>query len=736
MQHRRRLPLRAALALAALVPLAAPARSLPLGGDEFYRAYYLEHEAHDVEGALALYGRVAADASASREQREAAERAAKGLAEDLAASDLARLMPADTILYAELSRPGEQIEGLLRQLGLLNESGAVSERFGVSPALIEGLLGLRGAALAITAIDPNGGPPHGVFVAHPGELTALRGLVETALAAQCPRAEAVAGFPTFRTPDGSLVSLGERVIIAGNDPRALEGVLRRLKGEKSASLADDAQLAPALEGRRDDLLHLCLNAAPVRPMVEGMLRQQAAHDPQAAMALQLLDPASVVALAGRLAVGKERLALELSLHLDEEHENLVFDLLRMPAIGERTLALVPQGAAFFLAAALNEPAPRAAQPVAQKAERIAVSWMDFGREFFGNLVDLAIFALPPAEGASSGARVPDVAAVLRSNDVARSHALWKLVLGLASESAVHRGIEPEAAEIGGVHAEVYSMGEVPVFVAQTDGALVFGVSRGALERTFAALRAERSVASDPAFARPLERIDRTSTMVALVHPGRCAEIAKAFVPPRELNELAPVFALFGDLVVGLALEHGDAHLALRARIENLPDVSGFVTQAIAAQREHGGAVVGRSATRVPAPAPPGADARRRFDQSACERHDRAGALAVAHELVASLAGDPNALNDFAWSLLTEDRYRGEYDELALHVSEVSNQMSGQRNWYYLDTLALAAFRNGDAERAVDLEAKALELAGDSAGSSAVAEALRGYREALKERSGR
>ena len=40
----------------------------------------------------------------------------------LAASEFSKLVPAETILFAELDRPGEQVELLLEQLGLLGEA--------------------------------------------------------------------------------------------------------------------------------------------------------------------------------------------------------------------------------------------------------------------------------------------------------------------------------------------------------------------------------------------------------------------------------------------------------------------------------------------------------------------------------------------------------------------------------------------------------------------------------------
>jgi tetratricopeptide (TPR) repeat protein len=186
------------------------------------------------------------------------------------------------------------------------------------------------------------------------------------------------------------------------------------------------------------------------------------------------------------------------------------------------------------------------------------------------------------------------------------------------------------------------------------------------------------------------------------------------------------------MVISLATEHSDTHAALRARVENLPDVSGFVNEMMARQK---GMAPGRTVhalDAVPAPKPAtvaSGDLQARFDELA-GRGDRAAALQCGQELLRAHADDARALNNFAWALLTEPRYGQQYDELALEVSKRSNEVSGHDNWYYLDTLALACFRTGHARKAVELEERALERAAGSSGADDVRAALERYRAAL------
>ena len=105
--------------------------------------------------------------------------------------------------------------------------------------------------------------------------------------------------------------------------------------------------------------------------------------------------------------------------------------------------------------------------------------------------------------------------------------------------------------------------------------------------------------------------------------------------------------------------------------------------------------------------------RGRFDAFA-EGGEIDAARAFGAEILRSAARDPRFLNNLAWALLTEKRYGGAFDALALELSRASNEETGNGVWQYLDTLALASFRSGDVKAAVELEERAIRLAKEDA----------------------
>ena len=153
-------------------------------------------------------------------------------------------------------------------------------------------------------------------------------------------------------------------------------------------------------------------------------------------------------------------------------------------------------------------------------------------------------------------------------------------------------------------------------------------------------------------------------------------------------------------------------------VTGLPDVGPLVSRLIEEEGGFGGHV------------DRGDQLWRAFERIAVDEGNRDAAMALAGELYDEYEGDAQQLNNAAWALLTEDRFGGRFDELALKMSRRSNELSDHDNWAYVDTLALALFKTGEAEAAVKMEKKALALCGDGPGRDDVEQALARFEAAL------
>ncbi|MEM8709558.1 MAG: hypothetical protein AAGG01_01285 [Planctomycetota bacterium] len=737
LRPRRFTPASAALPLTLALLSSTPAIAGPRqsGGDDFYRAYYLEHERGDFAAAVKLYEEAAKSGRLSAAQRAEIEAHLAACREELATLDLAALVPADTIVYAELNDPGAQLGALLSQLGLLQNGDRVGQ-IGISPRLVDGILGLKGAAIAITNIDPTAGMPGGVAVLHPGDMDAVRGLIETALPAGGQVVDPIGGYATYLIEGMVHVTMGERLILASTERGLIEDVLRRVHGDRSDSLAANEEIEATLHGHGDNLLFFCANAEPVMPLLEGALGAAAGQSQEAAMAIQLLDPESLRTVSGSVGVHDDGLALDIGLALDDSHQNVAFNLLRMPHVSETTFDLVPNGVAAFLATSLNQSNP-GGTGVTDAQGRPVVSIMDLGREVFGNLVDVALFTLPSMGEGPGGMPMPDAALAMSVNDPERSLAIWRLALGMAQGATGKGGnMAPRREKAGAGTVERFRVEGVEVYLYGEGNRVVLSPSMRAIE----AVASGKSVRHDEFFAGLAAEGSSDHTSVLGVSVGRLAQIASQVMPERELREMRPVLELLESTSVIAKTRHSDTELRWNARVTGLPNVGPLVEQFVRAEL-HGGSPYRRGqplrTASVAAVEERGADADHWLatgevqaashtapESAAAALSTRAtfdallegGNLAAARALIPVLAseagGDPKSQNDLVWFLVSGEHGKALADSL-LPIIEGAASATNHEDWYVLDTLAHVQFESGNVRSAIETESKALKIAKDA-----------------------
>ncbi len=713
--------------LAVVASTGKPVEAEPIDA-RLYEAFYLEKSQQDWAAAAKLYEAVASDRRADRGARTEAKARLAACREELATADFARLMPPDTLVYIELNQPGKQVLRLLGQLGLLADAQrAIAEggrQIAVSPELITEVLGIRGAALAVTGFDPQHGDPNGVIVLHPGDVDIVRGLIETALPVGGTAVEPIGGNPTFKVQGEVFVTLTSRLVIASDERAQIEGVVSRLTGKTKKSLASSAAAAEALANRKDSLVSFFVNVQPLMPMLRAQMASHGDDAKELAMAELLLDLDSLQSLAGGLGVGDDGLFFNIGVGLDEDHHNLVYNLLRTPAINPETLKCVPEGVAAVFVAAVNSADSQYRSGPAGEAN--VVTAFDFGRELFANVTSVALFALPP-EGKQSrnGPPIPDVALAITVNDPDKSEALWTTILGVAGMAAGAPAVEGEPIQLGGATVSRFNLPDgVRVYFTTAGNDLLIAATPSAMERAVLAKRKGRNILGDEGFAAALASLTKSSTKGLFLHAGRCAQIAKRFMPERELREAGPVFELLTETVASLVIDHSKNAFRVSASVNGIPEVGGLISKIVtreiegdhgrarharATQHEEREATESETKTRLDEGAPSADLLRKKFMLLAAAGGEREAALKIAKAWYERSSSDATQLNRFAWALLTEDKFDGAFNGIALKFSERSNELTKHKDWRFLDTLAVAKFKTGDAPAAIALELKAIEL---------------------------
>lgn len=564
---------------------------------ELHRAYYLEHETRDYAAARTIYERLAADPGDAG-LRSRAVRGAARCRDGLAAENFASLMPPDVLGYVELHRPLGLVSELARMVGLgTNDMSAalaarpdadgaapfsLPSRIAISPALLGVLDSLGGAAVGITGIDRHG-EPRGILVLHHGDAALLRGVLETAMQF-APTAKKIAGLPTFRVENKAVGVLTDALCIVGTSRALVADAVERLEGRAAESLASRTDLRELYARRGAATLFAFADA----PHILKMVRENHSSESERREFAQINAIADLEHLrwaAFSLGANQGRLGLELTVRLDEQHHNLIYNLIRTSPMSRATLAYVPANAAAVFGLGMNPPrgapADRAAAAAALPA--VVTGW-DIGREIFGNLQEVSVFVMPGGGvkvGAARGKHretIPDVAIVLASNDAAHSQALWDGLLSLPAKLMGHDLPEPQEVTIGSATGRAYALPDIgKLYVVQQENCLLAGPSKAAIRAALDAARSGKSVASDAAMKPVLAQLPDATTAMLIAHGGRSA--AMAGQRQDGLSQRAPFNIAAEALdrtVLSAAIGESATEFSIRIGVTGLPDVNGLV----------------------------------------------------------------------------------------------------------------------------------------------------------------
>ncbi len=587
----------AVTALSLIVSIgAAPLRSAAQSGNQpdLYKAYFLEKETKDYSAARKLYEKVIA-ARVNDEVAASAKAGADRCRDQVAAQNFAMLMPPDAMAYIEITRPGQIIEKLADMLGLTTKdmqkvlgnrpskaSSApfhIPEQVVISPSIFEVLNGFGGAAVAITNFDPgHDGPPSGVLVAHHGDATLLKGLLETFFQFS-PTAEKIGGMPTFavQAPDVGEITgvLTQSLFIVGTGRDLVEGVVHRLVASDTASLGSREDLSEVLTQRTGSTIFAFCDLAAVLKKARGAMSEDDAREFKVANAVADLDHLRWATYS--MGIHEGALTSQLAVRFADDHQSLVYNLLRLPPMTRQCLSRVPPDAAAIFGMGLNPAwAQAAADAAGRKTDKLTVTGFDIGREFFGNIREVCAFVVPGsmAEGSEGSSKIPNVGILLAVNDVNRSKALWNQLLSIPGLVGGNEPIAPKSLQVGSTDAMAYSIPDFgKVYLAEFDGGIAIGLTKTALKSAVQAGNKDHNILNDPVLGKVIEEMPTDSSIMAVAHIGRLAKVAAGSGDMGMAMAAGPAAELCANTVAWFGIGQSPTQLTLRTSISGLPNVN-------------------------------------------------------------------------------------------------------------------------------------------------------------------
>ena len=560
-----------------LMPRAVQSQDTSPAEAAFAQAYFRHTHEHDAAGAIAGYEKVAADAGAPEALRAEARSRLAGLKEDQAAADFAHLMPPKVMGYAELVDPGEHIGRVLAMMGLvgdatktdkpsgpaipLGEGLSLPADFAVSPALATELKKLRGAAAAVTSLVSHG-RPGGLLVIHPGDCDLVRGAIETAVQL-LPQGEPVEGFKTYQLRDIGWVALTRRLVLLSDTREEIVAAVGRLANPQAECLASRADFKRARADAAGALMFAFIDGRQVSEFLGPRLKREAPP------LVALLDLDHLESIAVSLSTTENAIQVRARMNLMEGHRNVAYALIRTAPMTKRSLSQVPKGAAGVVVLGLNPPGPAAAPAPGEKP--LPPSLMDIGRELFGNIDEIAVFALPAAKPAKSAGGLPEIGVALAVKDPAKSEALWNQILSLVTLFGPRTTAPPSDVTIEGAAGHLYHLQKMPpiAVVRSGENGLAIG-TEAAVAASIRAARTGQSIATDPAFAGLLGQLTPTTSKAVLVDAGRALQLAGSLSKGRQAEELDALAQILKDLKVSVVTDEAPNQLTIRADVTGLP----------------------------------------------------------------------------------------------------------------------------------------------------------------------
>ncbi len=542
----------------------------------FHQGYYLQHHELDTAGALALYEQALA-ANPDADIIDHIRQQMLAIKADVAASDFARLMPADSLAYFEITDPAEHLEQLLALVGVagdsqpsrtvttipLDDGFVLPSNFKVDPDVLSCFKSAKGLGIAVTGMNQRGEPKF-LLALHPGRGNPIRGLLKTALQV-VPKTETAGGYPTYCHQDKIWLVETPTLILVSPHKQLVDAAIRRMT-EPQGSLASLASFQSAREARQDSFAFAFVDGSNTIKAVSAHLHGDA-NIPRV-----LLDLDHVTRATAALGTTESGIEAEISVAFDDDHHSLAYNLIRTAPVSGATLNLVPNDALFVATLGINPTMPAAA---AGEAPRNGFSMLDLGRELFANIEEVSLFAIPQLTDGNNP--IPEFGLIVASSNPQQSENLWRQLLSLPSRLDPRPESQATEITIHGQTAWRYRFAEKDApevtLTRLSERAMIVGTAK----TVDSMLAAKPAAEARGAFAGRLKQLPDHVSKAAFVNMGQALKLAGQVAPPSEREQLLRISELCRDTRLTLTSDEAPAAWSISINAVGIPKVRDVVT---------------------------------------------------------------------------------------------------------------------------------------------------------------
>ncbi|MFT5303282.1 MAG: hypothetical protein ACI814_004101 [Mariniblastus sp.] len=541
---------------------------------EFYRGYFLQHEANDFSSAEKAYRR-AIQLKPTADVRSSIDAAMAIVLEENVSSNFAGLMPADSLAFLEISNPAEHAEQIARVMGLVGERSnnasekvtlqiddglSISSDFKISPALFRELKKVRGAAIAITELRDSIPPFEGLVVINPGDSDLLSGLLETGVQL-INASDNIGGFPTFNLNGAAWLVKTNRLVIVSNSKDRLKKCVARISDPGQSSLAGVSEFKSAKAKHQDVAVFAYACPKQIVQKYDDLFQGELA------IARMVLDLDHLDHVMSVVKATEQGLQTRLNVKFSKDHNSFGYGLIRTVPLTRSALNHIPSESAAVIGMGLNPKMILAAQAAGTQH----LSALDIGREFFANIEEIGLFVLPSVT--SQDDNIPDFGLVIASSDIEKSSSLWNQVLSLPRMLKIGEGPTMRAINLVGVEAREYTFlgNEVPPLVIARigDEALIVG-TKNAVATALKANKSGTTLATDDRGQAFWKAQSKHTSKAALINVGRCLKLASQMENGLAAGQMQLLAEVIKDLDVTLVIDEAPAEFQIKTEVVGLP----------------------------------------------------------------------------------------------------------------------------------------------------------------------
>jgi len=527
--------------------------------------------------------------------------------EELSNGDPAALMPPETVIYLEGGSPGRQFEKILKMLEGTpfenplaaigagsgpggdpgNERGTGYSKAGpenilaglLNPSMMAEFKKIRGIGVGVTGVTNNDPPV--IVVLYPGKSDALRGMLLMVLTAFGKPGEVIDGMQTVVLNDGGGAAYDDSTIIVAS-PKAYAAGQLAWCVKQHKGLIDEPTLASsnrsfAKVSKKDRQEHALTIWANVDEVFAGLKKLFPDGNPpiQIRMADGFVDVGNIDDLIAFLSIEEDRIAVETNIGFKDGHQSTAYNLIRTPKLNKAALSAVPSEAIALMSSA--SPGPQSAQAQFVSGKIKEKMGLEIGGDFFTNVKQITLFALPPAGEAVPGIPpiVMSLGVVMSSDDPQQTKQILTGLLTAANLLASQSANEGTGERY---QFDLVNQLRIHCYADRANKATVMSLNPAVIDAAVSAAGNRKSVTAAGPLKEAVNAVSPATSKVALINVGGMLGFVEAGSEADGL--LAELAKDLDKTTFRFRTQEEQNNLNARAEISGLPPVGQVIGPAM------------------------------------------------------------------------------------------------------------------------------------------------------------